>query len=169
MGSSGWDYFVPYQADIGKALQQLRQKVYDEGDYYKREVPNEYKDLTEEQIRNRYGGYEDSESLINDILYERSLPEPTDPDSLIDWNIEAGAHSIIDITSISDKPEFATASPLADVQLMELFGTTKPSHAQVEEQKFAIMDLRERWVGTYIIVYENDEPSEIFFAGHSGD
>jgi hypothetical protein len=39
----------------------------------------------------------------------------------------------------------------------------------VEEKIDGVCDLRERWEGTYIIVYEGDVPSEILFAGHSGD
>lgn len=33
MGASFWSYFVPYQADLGAALQALREKVFAEGDY----------------------------------------------------------------------------------------------------------------------------------------
>jgi hypothetical protein len=35
MGASGWSYKVPFQSDINKALQELRQKVFEAGDYYK--------------------------------------------------------------------------------------------------------------------------------------
>ena len=33
MGASGWDYFVPYEADISAALQRLREDVFARGDY----------------------------------------------------------------------------------------------------------------------------------------
>ena len=33
MGASGWKYFVPYQADIGKAFMELRDEVFARGDY----------------------------------------------------------------------------------------------------------------------------------------
>jgi protein tyrosine phosphatase len=35
MGASGWVYFVPFQVDIAKALQQLREEVFRRGDYFK--------------------------------------------------------------------------------------------------------------------------------------
>ena len=33
MSGTGWSYFIPYQEDTTKALQQLRQEVFDRGDY----------------------------------------------------------------------------------------------------------------------------------------
>jgi hypothetical protein len=35
MGASGWAYFVPFQVDIAKALQQLRDEVFQRGDYFR--------------------------------------------------------------------------------------------------------------------------------------
>ena len=32
MGASGWKYFVPYQADIGKAFMELRAEVFARGE-----------------------------------------------------------------------------------------------------------------------------------------
>jgi len=34
MGASGWNYFVPYKPDINQALQELRQQVFESGDYF---------------------------------------------------------------------------------------------------------------------------------------
>lgn len=33
MGASGWDYIVPYQADLQAALDDLRRQVFSSGDY----------------------------------------------------------------------------------------------------------------------------------------
>jgi hypothetical protein len=74
MGASGWEYFVPYQQDINKALQELRQKAFDEGDYVK-VYDGYWKNFTEEQIRQRFEGFEGSDWMIDDALYERSLSE----------------------------------------------------------------------------------------------
>ena len=169
MGASNWYYFVPYQSDINKALQELRQQVYNVGDYYKSQVPYDYKNMTEAQIKKEYGGWEDSDALIHDALYYHSMPEPTDPDSLVVWNREEGTHSIIDIERTSDTPNLSTAAPLPEETLLELFGTVKPNHAQVDAKKAVINELRSRWHGTYIVVYKNDEPDELFFTGFSGD
>ncbi len=35
MGSSGWSYYTPYKEDIAEALQDLRQRVFEEGEYQK--------------------------------------------------------------------------------------------------------------------------------------
>lgn len=33
MGASGWEYLVPYQADLQAALNDLRRRVFESGDY----------------------------------------------------------------------------------------------------------------------------------------
>jgi len=33
MGASGWSYFTSYQENIGKAFQELQQKVFESGNY----------------------------------------------------------------------------------------------------------------------------------------
>src|SRR5579859_6346410 len=52
MGASGWSYFIPYQEDIAQALQDLRQKIFEEGDYQKLwlyyEVPEEVFEVLDE-------------------------------------------------------------------------------------------------------------------------
>ncbi len=160
MGASSWSYFVPYQPDINKALQELRQRVFQEGDYFK---PAEWeKQLYEHQII--------SEEELNDTLNELALiPEPQTIEELIEQRGVEGTHSIIDIDDVSSTPDFGKAIPATGQQLQDLFGTDKPTRRMVEEQTPEILELRERWMGTYIIVYKDDLPNEIFFAGYSGD
>ncbi len=57
---------------------------------------------------------------------------------------------------------------MADEELMEFFGTTKPTRAHIEENDEFLDDI-DRGQGIYIIAYENDQPSEIYFAGYSYD
>ncbi|HWU25788.1 MAG TPA: hypothetical protein VN154_05240 [Rhizomicrobium sp.] len=52
--------------------------------------------------------------------------------------------------------------------LMEFFGTTKPTAEDVEGSD-DLFDQIERGQGVYVVVYENDEPSQIYFAGYSYD
>lgn len=33
MGASAWDYYVPYQEDLGAALEELRHRVFLAGEY----------------------------------------------------------------------------------------------------------------------------------------
>ncbi|MCZ7542728.1 MAG: hypothetical protein M5R40_03950 [Anaerolineae bacterium] len=39
----------------------------------------------------------------------------------------------------------------------------------VEDKADDLIELRERWQGTYVIVYKDGVPDEICFAGYSGD
>ena len=42
MGASGWEYVVPYQRDLGAALDSLRREVFAAGDYVE---PSSYGDV----------------------------------------------------------------------------------------------------------------------------
>ena len=52
MGASSWSYYIPYQQDIAQALQELRQRVFEAGDYNRLwlylEVPEEAFDALDE-------------------------------------------------------------------------------------------------------------------------
>jgi hypothetical protein len=79
-----------------------------------------------------------------------------------------GTRSILDMTRVAAKPDFGAVAPLDESELTELFGTVRPSAADVEESE-GLFDALERGQGAYIVVYEDDEPSHIFFAGYSYD
>jgi hypothetical protein len=38
-----------------------------------------------------------------------------------------------------------------------------------KEQARILAKFRRRWEALYIVVYQDDQPSEIFFGGYSGD
>ena len=166
MGASGWKYFVPYQSDITKSLNELREQVFQSGNYYKREAfwqdmdEDEYTDEEDEDLR---------QDWIDWLQRMKSMKEPTTIEELILWNEEEGTHSIIDITEISPTHEFGKAAPLDAQQLMNLFSTENPSRSMVEQKVNEIAQLREGWEATYIIVYENGLPDQIFFTGYTGD
>jgi hypothetical protein len=106
--------------------------------------------------------------------YYASLPEPQTPDELLEYNSAEGTHSIIDIITISSSPDIGAASPLSSQQLMKLFGTEKPTRAMIESIGIVALDeqisaYRKRWEGAYIVVYNDEQPHEIFFIGSSGD
>jgi hypothetical protein len=111
MGASAWDYVVPYQPDLGAALDALRRQVFATGEYVK---PGSYGDVFD-------------------------LPEPSSVDDLTGqeqyWEFmgTSGTHSIIDVPHVVPAgftgKEFGTIRPLSDAECAELFGTTQPSHA----------------------------------------
>ena len=73
------------------------------------------------------------------------------------------------IERISPVPSFGAAALLSSQQLIEIFGTEKPERNMIEQKRNEIQGIRDRWEATYIIVYKNSKPDEIFFAGFSGD
>ena len=95
MGASGWSYSVAYQPDVAVALRQLRQDVYDRGEYH-REEPDPTYALTEEEFRATLDpAHDDSginEFLLDDWRAAQRRPRPVDPDSLF----AAQPHSGID-------------------------------------------------------------------------
>lgn len=177
MGASAWEYFTPYQPDIKKALHELRQQVFDAGDYYLfiHELPS----TEEEYLREAYaiGMYTpDDEEQLRQVYREEkerySKPKPDTIEELFKMCTESGTHTILDIGHLADDPEcndYFTAIPLSEAQLLDLFGTTKLTRKMIEEKRRTLWSLRQNWQATYIIVYKNGKPEEIYFAGFSGD
>ena len=69
---------------------------------------------------------------------------------------------------ISDEADYGAVTPLSEDDLLNLFGTTKPTREMVESND-ELFDALERGQGVYIVTYQDDKPSEIFFAGYSFD
>jgi hypothetical protein len=173
MGASGWSYIVPYQPEINTALQRLRQEVFESGQYEKRDH-SEWRSIDEGGFRKRIASdpLEIQEILLDEWRYIKNLPEPDTIERLLNWNQESGTHSILDIyKGVSQSVASGTVSPLTERELTNLFGTTRPNHHQVADwlDKMDLHNLRRRWHGLYIIVYDGDVPTEICFAGFSGD
>lgn len=61
--------------------------------------------------------------------------------------------------------------PFSTKDLVRFFGTQKPTKQQVEEafDQGNVWGIIHRWMGYYAIIYQDDLPSEIVFAGVSGD
>lgn len=116
---------------------------------------------------------EDAEEQLQGLA-EGAPPSPLGPpptiEELIDRNAEEGTHSIIDVCVVADRPQPGAVAPLSREELVALFGTVRPTRAQVEERVDDLVELRPNWVGTYVVAYGDDRrPEAIFFAGCSGD
>ncbi|MET7400324.1 hypothetical protein ABZS66_43245 [Dactylosporangium sp. NPDC005572] len=165
---------MQYLDDVNAALQQLRQQVYDQGDYYRASTDPDL-DMTDEEFRARlaprHTDPERYDAIVEAWLERRSRPEPIDPDTLLAAQPESGTHSIIDmVNGVSAEPEFGTVSPLPPDDLISTFGTVTPSAGQVEAWMGTdSFDARDRWIGTYVISYQDGRPAHIHFCGHSGD
>lgn len=147
MGASPYFYFVPYQADINTALQELRQREFQAGRY---NPVTPFPDFPVDPNDPGPGAQHDS---IEEAM------EDSDAD---------GTRSILDLMRIGDEPDFCTAAPLGDDVLEDLFGTTQPTRAMIE-QSMEFYEGMERGQGIYIVVYKGGRPDEIFFAGYSFD
>ena len=78
MGASGWEYVVPYQRDLGAALDSLRREVFAAGDYVK---PSSYGD-------------------VFDLPDPSSVDDLTEQDRYWEFMGTSGTHSIIDVLSV---------------------------------------------------------------------
>ena len=132
MGAEPWDYFVPYEEDVQKALEKLRLREFRAG---------------------RYRGAEEHPATIEEVF------ENMDED---------GTASILDITHIADEAEFFAVTPLPPNDLVQLFGTDKPTREMIERNMDFYEDI-DRGQGVYIVAYKDGKPSEIFFGGYSFD
>ena len=147
MGGSPWFYFVAYQPDISGALQELRRREFEAGRY-------------------------------NPVLWmppfpvDANSPAPGAQHASIEEAMEDadadGTRSILDMERISDTPDYGAVAPLPNEVLMDLFGTDKPTREMIEDND-DLFEMLERGQGVYVIAYQNDEPSEIYFAGYSYD
>jgi len=183
MGATGWSYFVPYQEDIDHALQDLRDQVFKAREY---QLPNE---LTAEELETAKS-YLASLSLdpektrkeLDSLLAlseaftrpRKTTRAPTTIKQILKQCAEEGTHSILDIERVSSTPAFAAVTPLSRDQLIAIFHTDHPTHAMVESWSDRIAPIGStplygQWQGIYIIVYEDDQPTEIYFEGSSGD
>lgn len=147
MGGHPWFYFVDFEPDVNAALQKLRHREFAAGRY------NPVVDFPEFPVTQDspvLGAQHDS---IDEAL------EDADAD---------GTRSILDMMHVSSSPDYNAVAPLPEEDLVRLFGTDKPTRAMIEESD-ELYDALERGQGVYIVVYKDEQPSEIFFAGYSFD
>lgn len=94
--------------------------------------------------------------------------DPPTPEDAFEMTDADGTRSILDITRISDEPDFCCASPVSPEQLERYFGTQRPTATMVQRCGEFWEDI-ERGMARYVILYEADEPKGIYFAGYSFD
>jgi len=172
MGAEPYWYYIKYQNDVDTTLQRLRQQEFSAG-RYNPVLP------------------------LIDFPITIDSPSPGSEHSSIEEAMEAaeadGTRSILDIFHVSPIPYsealvsskqygielFCTTFPLSDNELIRLFGTDKPTRKMVEavivlcqpseEANAEFWETIDRGTARHIIIYDNDEPSEIFFVGYSFD
>jgi hypothetical protein len=93
---------------------------------------------------------------------------PPTPEVALELTSADGTRSILDISRISATPDFFCASPLSSQEVEQYFGTQKPTRDMVQKC-YDIWEDIDRGTARYVILYDGDEPKEIFFAGYSFD
>lgn len=140
LGASIWEYCVPYQSDIQKALKELQEREFQAGRFYLGEL---------------------NPKSLDEAIRNADAP---------------GLRSILDISHVSDTRDLEVISPAPADALRQLFGTDRPTREMVERASRewtggfgALLETYERGEGVYWILYENNQPVEIYFAGWSYD
>lgn len=159
MGASDWRYVTPYHGDVAAALQELRERVFRDKQYY-------WWDLLEED--------DPRPASIDGIWASQQMRE-------------SGTHSILDVGRVvttTDLPDYrnpgdyGTVRPLAPDRVAHHFGTTHPTGAQFEALAMDISspghgdfinELTMRGAGLYVLLYDRETPAEVGFWGYSGD
>jgi hypothetical protein len=195
MGATGWEYFAPYQANVAAVLQRLRECVFAEGGYLSgvgitrpdmeaalkvcgadtASVLQQFAAQASDpklpaEARKKFTALVQQLKRLGDA--NASLSKPRTIEDLLERQAASGTHSILDIVRVPDAPEFGAINPLPTSEMSEIFGTEKPSRAQIERkhQEGALEEfVRQPWQGIYIVAYREGLPDEIFFAGCSGD
>ena len=147
MGGHPWFYFVGYEPDLGAALGKLREREFLAGRY------NPAVDFPEFPV----GPQSPAPGARHDSI-EEAL-EDADAD---------GTRSILDMERVGETPDYGVVAPLPKDELINLFGTDRPTREMVESSD-ELFDALERGQGVYVVVYDGGRPAEIFFAGYSVD
>jgi hypothetical protein len=183
MGATGWAYFVPYQEDIGQALEELKEAVFREGRYEKpREPTSDELVRAKSYLASLSPDPEKTRRELDGLLAlsgalkkpQQNTRAPKTIRQLLAMCGEQGTHSILDIEGLSPTPSPGTITPLPRHNILDIFGTEQPTHAMVQEWSARVDPLGaepfyERWEGIYLIVYKDGRPDEIYFEGCSGD
>jgi hypothetical protein len=144
-------YAVPYQPDLQRALDELKEREFKAGRYYP-------------AIDDICTSYVHPEHIVGPGAQHATI------DAALEASQESGTQSVLDMVSVGPTPGLQTVVPLDDESLEALFGTTHPTRRRVEEEMDEWLEPIGRGEGIAIVVFTDDGvPYEILFAGYSFD
>ncbi|BCJ50642.1 hypothetical protein Asp14428_21170 [Actinoplanes sp. NBRC 14428] len=150
MGASGWDYHVEYQPDLGKALRELRARVFAEGDYWWAEPCEFGKSAMDFPNRPR----------TEEELWSSELVR------------ESGTHSILDMHEMvrpGENPGYCTVEPVTEAEALRSAGVGLAGLTRAHVDRIEGLAER-RWFGRCAVLHDDaGRPAEIYFWGASGD
>ena len=159
MGADPYFYYVGYEDDKNGALQKLRQREFEAGRYapvmYQWDIPFPLDELSGAPAPGK----------------QHASLEEAMADEFV---MEAGTGTILDIRQLSDKLDYGCAYVLTKEELIEHFGTDKPTRELIDEKVWDYWDYVSdtfgvRGVGICITAYKNGAPAELYFGGYSYD
>lgn len=176
MGASGWSYFVPYQRDIQKALDGLRERVFQSGDYFDGR-PGAKRRYTTIDALLRAKAEDGTHSIldvrtISDTSKQNDVLEGVDRRDLMLKMQNLMAKDPAGFMRWAAREEHLSIGivyPLSDEQLVKTLGSLQPERRAVALAASTIGSSCSRGSGRYVVVYRDGAPDEIFFAGVSGD
>jgi hypothetical protein len=156
MGAEPWSYFVPCREDVAVALEELKHREFAAGRYHKPWGFTGTHATIDEAVA---AGDADGTRSILDMIGVADSPRNPDLEVFTDDPLEFDSE---------DDLMLGLVAPLAPKQLALLFGTQRPTRAMIEanDDYYGLID---RGLGIYIVAYDGDAPSELFFAGYSFD
>jgi hypothetical protein len=148
MGGHAYFYFVPYQNDLQRALDELREREFKAGRY------NPVLPFIK----------------FREPAFSRQSPGAKHKTikAAVKASAEDGTRSILDISKVGDRSDYGIAGPLSLESVEDLYGTTQPTREMVEDDLGFLEDV-ERGKCVYVVLYKNGDPSEVCFAGYSYD
>jgi hypothetical protein len=164
MGASAWSYFVPYQSDIRAALEALRKEEFLA---WQQEHPNKRFKTIDALLK--WKGADGASSIL-DVNRISTNPLAASKHDFSKYNF----HNPDDMKRFMAVMQDSVGSvyPLSDEDYIALFGTQKPTRQDIERAPQALDMLYnriERGSGVYLVLYKNNQPSEIYFMGITGD
>jgi hypothetical protein len=146
MGADDYWYFVPYDPDVQRALEGLRQREFAAG---------RYSPVVRDPMRDR-GPFQPAHGTIAEAVDEAARSGE-------------GTRSILDIDHVSERQSPGVAVALPTDAIVDIFDTERPTRTAVEAQLGDIFHYIDRGECVYLVTYEGDRPTDILFAGYSYD
>lgn len=141
MSSTAWRYFVPYQPDFQRALDELRAQAFERGAYLQ--------PWTDRAIQ----------------------PPAAPPESIDEAVRRCGAqgtHSILDIAAFSLVPGPGLACLVGEAERRRIYGTDQPGRDDVDDHRFALVHHLEEGEARLLVVWSGGAPSQLYFEGLTG-
>jgi hypothetical protein len=163
VGASSWLYYVPYQKDIAQAFHNLRQQVFESGEYSPFWCMYESYEAVFAGRDTEDMDQEEFERLLEETE-KVQLTQPQTIEELLERNQAQGTHSILDIECIIVDPYYYAAVPLPEEVIMGFYETREPKREIVETivtQKEVWAPLV-RWAGWQLETMETKSGSTTF-------